>query len=297
MKIQQHLYTLLEKPGENKISYWLNVCIYILILISIVSLMLSTIDEFNSEYNTVLTIIKHIVMPIFIVEYIARLYASGTLNQYGGLSGKLRYMITPYAIIDLLSILPYLLIGLDLNSAFIRSLRLLRIFRLFRMKKYAVFAKVMQQIVTSNKEQFIVLLFYMLVIIILLSFIIFELEHDAQPEVFSNIFQTLWWSVATLTTVGYGDMYPITAAGKFATAIISIVGIAFIAIPGGIFASEFINACGNNKEQDQNANACWKCGSHETEVLSSEPTVSYKDQNKTFSELKHCRGCEQYWLN
>ena len=255
--------------------------------------MLSTVDEFNDKYKNIFSLLNDIIMPIFILEYLVRVYVSGVLDPYKGFIGKLKYMLTPYALIDLISIAPYLLTGLDLNSTFMRSLRLLRIFRLFRMKKYAIFAKVMQDILSSKKEQFIVLLFFTLVIIVLLSFIIFELEHAVQPNVFSNVFQTLWWAVATLTTVGYGDMYPVTTLGKFITAIISIIGIGFIAIPGGIFASEFINSFEKNKAE--NEGTCIKCSSSAIESI-GDPVVNCNDDKKIFSELKYCKDCKQHWL-
>ncbi len=295
MALQDKLYSLLEEPEKNKYSYALNIFIYALILISITSLMISTIDEYEEKYSYILISIQHIIMPIFVLEYGFRVYAAGSLKKYSGFIGKLKYITSAYAIIDLIVIIPYIFTGFDFNNAFIRSLRFFRIFRLFRMKKQAEFVKVISQILSSKKEEFTVLLFCTFAIIIFLSFIVFEAEHKAQPEVFTNIPQTLWWAVATLTTVGYGDMYPISTLGKFITAIVSILGIAFIAIPGGIFASEFVNIFSKRKLQRKNNKKCLQCGSTNV-VFINNPELSFNGEIKKFEKLKHCKDCGFYSL-
>lgn len=294
MNMQGYLYTILEEPEKNKTAYWINVFLYTLIIISIVSLMLSSVQEYHLEYKTLFTNINSTIMIIFIFEYLLRVYASGKLTIYNGFKGKLKYAMTPYAIVDLLTILPFMIVGFGFDTAFIRSLRLLRVFRLFRIKKYASFIQKIQKIVISQKEEFSVLLFFTLLILILLSFIIFEVENEAQPEIFTNIFQTFWWAVATLTTVGYGDMYPITTMGKLITAIISILGIAFIAIPGGIFASEFMNSI-SKKEDIIDDNICPKCSASSIK-LSLNPTISVNDESLKFNEFKECPSCKFSWL-
>jgi len=257
--------------------------------------MLYSVDEIRDKYGNLLELVRNIIMPIFVIEYGFRLYASGSLSKYKGLMGKLKYVMTPYALIDLLSILPYLLVNTGFNSSFIRSLRLLRIFRLFRVKKYAIFVQLMKKILSNIKEELIVLLFYTVVMIIILSFIIFEVEHEAQPDVFSNIFQTMWWAVATLTTVGYGDMYPITAAGKIITTVISIIGIGFVAIPGGLFASEFISSLAVEKEKNNAQKKCLKCGSSKNRTLHN-PTLNYSGKTVTYKAIHICEKCQFTWL-
>ena len=295
MTLQKKLYVLFEKPGESRASFILNTVIYILIILSIVNLMFYSVEPVREKYGYILEGIRNIVMPIFILEYLGRLYASGYLNEYKGVKGKLRYMVTPYAIIDLLAVLPYILLNSGFNSSFIRSLRLLRIFRLFRVKKYAIFIRLMKQILHNLKEELTVLFLYTLVVIVVLSFIIFDIEHEAQPEVFSNIFQTLWWAVATLTTVGYGDMYPITAAGKFITAVITIIGIGFVAIPGGMFASEFMEAIAQEKKKKGNGLKCLNCGSTEIQSF-SDPIVEYASQKQTYDLINICSKCNFTWV-
>jgi len=295
MTLQKKLYILFEKPGESRASFILNTIIYILILLSILNLMFYSVAPVREKYGYILEGIRNTVMPIFILEYIGRLYAAGYLKEYKGIKGRLRYMITPYAIIDMLAILPYILLSYGFNSSFIRSLRLLRIFRLFRVKKYAIFIRLMKQILYNIKEELTVLFLYTLVVLVVLSFIIFDIEHEAQPEVFSNIFQTLWWSVATLTAVGYGDMYPITVAGKLITAVIVLIGIGFVAIPGGMFASEFISAIVEEKKRKGNRLKCLKCGATKIEIFSN-PMVVCASKKQTYNMLCVCSKCHFTWM-
>ncbi len=260
-----------------------------MILLSVLILMLESVKSYDSVYGAWLDALTNIIMPIFVVEYLLRIYAIGIDKRYAGVLGRVKYIKTPYAIVDLLSILPFLASGLNLNTSFIRSLRLLRIFRLLRMKKSNVFLIKIKDICLSKKEDFSVLLFFILISLVILSFVMFRFEHEAQPEVFSNIFETLWWAVATLTTVGYGDMYPITATGKAITSFISIIGIAFVAIPGGIFASEFINHVSKAK------NKCPTCGGEDVKII-NDIIIQANDKTLKRRSLNQCKSCRFEWV-
>jgi voltage-gated potassium channel len=293
MSLQSKLYTFLEEPQSSKISFYFNIFIYSLIIISILNLMLSTVASYQKNYGVLFETIRNIIMPIFIIEYFLRFYAAGHLKVYKGFQGRLKYFFSFYALVDLLSILPYVLINVGFTSSFIRSLRLLRIFRLFRAKKYAVFIKLMQNIMFNIKEELIVLAFFTAIILLLLAFSVFEIEHEAQPKVFTNIFQTLWWAVATLTTVGYGDMYPVTSLGKFITGTISIIGIAFVAIPGGMFASEFIAQISNKKEKltVDNKENCPECNSQNF-IRMEKPFFELDGKVLMMKSVDICQDCK-----
>ena len=173
MTLQDKLYKLFEEPEKSKASFMLNALIYVLIFISILNLMFLSVEPIRKEYGDIIVLIRNIIMPIFVIEYLLRVYASGSLSKYKGIWGKVKYVKTPYAIIDLLSILPFILLNTGFNSSFIRSLRLLRIFRLFRVKKYANFIQQMRKITSNMKEELLVLLFYTAVLLVMLSFAIF----------------------------------------------------------------------------------------------------------------------------
>ncbi len=252
MTLKEKLYIIFEDPSRSKLGLFFNGLIYFLIIASIVNLMLISVSSYNEKYGDIFQLIRNIIMPIFIFEYILRLYASGFLSRYRGIKGKIKYILTPYAIIDFLAILPYFLVTFGVSDSFIRSLRLLRVFRLFRARKYIVFMRLIKRIIGNIKEELIVLVFFTFIVIVILSFIMYDVEHEAQPEAFSDIFTTMWWSVATLTTIGYGDLYPITPLGRILTSFIAIIGIGFVAIPGGMFASEFMNEIMKKKKKKLN---------------------------------------------
>jgi len=163
------------------------------------------------------------------------------------------------------------------------------------MNKYARFIHTLGDIIKTKQEEFSVILIYTLILLVMLAFVIYGIEHEAQPDVFSNIPQTLWWAVATLTTVGYGDMYPITAEGKFITAVISLLGIGFVAIPGGILASEFTERLQEEKTKECKLHTCPKCTSEKIEVVQN-PKVIVEGKEKSFQSLHHCKSCDFEWL-
>lgn len=145
------------------------------------------------------------------------------------------------ALIDLFAILPFflpLLIPIDLR--FIRALRLLRIFRLLKLGRYSYALSLLSRSLQNIKEVIAVAFFALVIILILASSMMFYIENEAQPEKFSSIPDTMWWAIATLTTVGYGDIYPITPLGKFLGSFIAILGIGMFALPAGVLAIAFL---------------------------------------------------------
>ena len=161
---------------------------------------------------------------------------------------RIKYMFTPFMIIDLLVLLPFYLSFFNIDLGFLRTLRVLRIFKLFRIAKFVEFDNILAQIFTEKKEEFIFVLVASVIILFTITPLVFYFEHDAQPEVFKSMFDTLWWAVVTFTTIGYGDMFPITAMGRIFTTLLSILGIAFYAIPGSIFTSALLEKMDHKKK-------------------------------------------------
>lgn len=157
-----------------------------------------------------------------------------------------------------MAILPfYLPLFMIYDLRFIRILRLLRLFRFFKLGRYLNASKVIGNVFRSKKEELVLSFVITFFLVIVASSVMYYAEHDAQPEKFSSIPETMWWSVATLTTVGYGDEYPITSLGKFLTACISILGIGMFALPAGILASGFSDEF---KKMKGEKNFCPHCG-------------------------------------
>ena len=164
------------------------------------------------------------------------------------------------ALIDLFAILPFyipFLIPIDLRV--LRALRIVRLFRLFKINRYTTAINKLTKVFRKTSYQLLSSMFIVFLLMIITSVIMYNVENAAQPDVFENAFSGMWWAVATLTTVGYGDIYPITAIGKFLSAIIALLGIGLVAVPTGIISAGFMECINDEKENDQK-HFCPYCG-------------------------------------
>ena len=235
-----NIYLILEKPSEHPLGKLMNLFIFFLVVVSTIILYLSSVKELSPYFN-MFESIELIVMIIFTIELIVRFVAIGENPKYQGIYGKLKYCTNPFIIIDFLVVVPYYLLFFGIDLIFLRILRLLRIFKLFRHTQYDRFDDIIVSIFKENSSKFIVVLIISAVLVEFTAPIIYYIERAAQPEVFSSMPAALWWTVVTFTTVGYGDMYPVTALGRIVSTIVSVLGISFYAIPGAIFTSALMN--------------------------------------------------------
>lgn len=176
---------------------------------------------------------------VFLVEYVARVWSIGEQPEHAGLRGRLAYVVKPFAIIDLLALLPFFL-GILGGEAFV--LRVIRVLRLLAISKMIRYSEAMRIVVGAVIERRFELLFAMMLaglMILVASSALYIVEGDKQPEAFGSILRSMWWAVVTLTTVGYGDVVPQTVAGKFFAGITALAGIGMIAMPTGILAASF----------------------------------------------------------
>jgi voltage-gated potassium channel len=203
-----------------------------LIIVSLISFSLETLPNLDSSVSIVLTYVEIFCVVIFSFEYISRIYVSKL---------PFKYIFSFFGIIDLLAILPfYIAMGIDL-----RSLRIFRVFRLFRTLKLVRYNKALSRFSLAMKiakEELILFLIATLIMLYLVSAGIYLFENDAQPEMFSSIFHSLWWASVTLTTVGYGDVYPITVGGKIFTFFVLLIGVGIVTIPAGLVATALAKA-------------------------------------------------------
>jgi voltage-gated potassium channel len=258
-KTKSLVYELLDpSQGGNRADKVVNSFVVGLILLNTLAVILETVESIYKPYSAIFNAVELFSVIVFSTEYVLRVWTCTANPKYrGSLSGRIKYIFSFGAIIDLLAILPFyipLLGGKDLR--FVRSLRLLRFFRFFKLGRYLNASKLIGNVFRAKKEELVLSFVITLFLIVLASCIMYYAEHDAQPEKFSSIPETMWWSVATLTTVGYGDEYPITALGKFLTACISILGIGMFALPAGILASGFGDEFKKLKKQE---NCCPYC--------------------------------------
>ena len=195
-----------------------------LILLYMLSLSLETVPSLN-KYADIFSTISIIITTIFVAELVLRLIVT---------EHPLKYLTSFYGIVDLVAILPAL-VGADTKS--LRALRLLRIFKLFKSKQINDAVIRLQLAFHEIKRDLLVFSFLAFIFIYFSAVGIYHFEHEAQPEQFGSIPASLWWAIVSLTTVGYGDAYPITAAGKFFAGIVLIIGIGIVALPTGLIAS------------------------------------------------------------
>jgi voltage-gated potassium channel len=166
-------------------------------------------------------------------------------------------MKTPLAIIDLLSFLPFYLVFLPLDLRFLRIFRLMGLFRMFKITRYLEAFNLVKRVLTDRKEQLLLSIVFILFVLVLISTIMFYVERGAQPEAFSSIPATMWWGVATLTTVGYGDVVPITTLGKILGGMFTITGVGLLALPAGILSSGFFEQMHSSR---RTRHTCPHCG-------------------------------------
>ena len=209
-----------------------------LILISIITFSIETLPNLKQSTLELLHITEVIIVSIFTLEYLLRLYVADK---------KLNYIFSFYGLIDLIAIIPfYINAGIDL-----RSLRIFRLFRLaqsFKLIRYSKAMRRFSQAFMMAKEEFIVFGILTIMLLYLSAVGIYYFEHTAQPEAFKSIFHSLWWGVTTLTTVGYGDVYPVTLGGRIFTFCILIIGLGIVAIPAGIIASSLSETRKSNND-------------------------------------------------
>ncbi len=239
---RKRLWQILEKGNEkDKASVYTDIFLITLIILNIVAVVLETVDSIYNVYKLYFIIFERVSTFIFLIEYIMRVWVSIEQNsskkKLSKVVVRLKYMTTWPAIIDLLAVLSGLL-----PMIFEIDLRILRALRMLRLLKFSRYFKVMNLLLGVLKEErqsFLAAMFLLTIAMLIASTGIYIFEKDAQPDKFGSIPEAMWWAVATLTTVGYGDVTPITAMGKIFGALITIIGIGTVALPSGILASGF----------------------------------------------------------
>lgn len=260
MGLKQSTYKILEKGSHGKAANRVfDFIIMGFIILSVISIILESIDEVNNQIGSFLKIFNIITVIIFSVEYILRIYISDlTHPEKNKTISALKFIFSANGIIDLLAILPfYLPMVTRLDLRFLRMLRLTRFLRILKVNRYNNSLNLIWDVIKEKKPELAVTGFVTFTILVLSSFIMYYVEGEKQPESFPNILASFWWAVATLTTVGYGDVYPITALGKIISGLIAILGIGLIALPTGIIGSGFMSKI---EEQKGNKITCPHCG-------------------------------------
>lgn len=227
-----------------------------LITLNVVAVILESFQSIYRPFEEYFFVFELFSVLVFTLEYVLRLMTADL--HYKGLKHPyLRQFFSFYSLVDLFSILPfYLPMILPFDLRFLRVLRVVRIFRVLKLNRYNRAMKLIGSVVKREKEALLMTVFIVILLLLLSSTMMYYVENEAQPDKFENILSSLWWAVATLTTVGYADIYPITFWGKVLSGAISILGIGLVALPTGIISSGFIGEVVKRKQLPR----CPHCG-------------------------------------
>lgn len=259
--IRRRIYQIIEKSeGNDNPSLIFDWFIIILIVINVAAVILESFASISMKYSDELQLLETISVIIFSIELILRLItADYKYSNYSRVVSIVKYILSFMFIIDFLAILPFylpLLIVIDLR--FLRVLRLTRILRVLKVQRYSRSLNLIGSVFKKKKYDLIITLFVTFILLLLASSVMYYVENNSQPESFPNIIASFWWAIATLTTVGYGDVYPVTILGKILSGIIALLGIGIVALPTGIISSGFTEVLESTKK-DKN-NYCSNCG-------------------------------------
>lgn len=239
---KQRLYHILERGRpEDSVSQVVDWMLIVLIVANVAAAAAGTIEPLYERYKQAFWAFEVSSVAIFTVEYLCRLWVCTehlSLSDYGPIKARLKFALSLYSLIDLLAILPFYL-ALIVPMADLRFLRVFRLLRLLKLVRYSPALATLWQVLVNERRALAAALLIMVILLIISSTAIYHVEHDVQPEHFGSIPAAMWWAVATLTTVGYGDVVPVTSLGRAIGGLVMIFGLAMFALPVGILASGF----------------------------------------------------------
>ena len=254
--IKQRTHEVLEGTRvDDRLSQGVQWFIIALIVLNVAAFILATVPWLEERYNTFFLWFERFSVAVFTVEYLLRVWACTEDERFSGrpVLGRLRFMVTPAAIIDLLAILPFYLPRATgaLDGRALRALRLFRLLRLLKLGRFSQSIVVFSNVMKNKRDQILIAGIVVAVLLVLASSLMYVAEHRVQPEAFSSIPAAMWWGAVTLTTVGYGDVTPVTTAGRVLGGVIAVLGIGLFALPAGILSSGFEEALEQFEEEDE----------------------------------------------
>ncbi|HLF34244.1 MAG TPA: ion transporter [Cyclobacteriaceae bacterium] len=254
MKIKT--FQFVEKGAHGRrINLAFDYAIMVLITLNVIAIILDTIPPISDSYAALFHYFELVSVIIFSLEYLMRLYVSDLTHPSSGrIKSALKFVFSPYGIIDLVSILPFylpFLIKMDLR--FLRMIRLMRFFRVLKLTRYNNSLNLIWEVIKEKRDELAMTGFVTLLFLLIASILIYFIEGAAQPESYPNLLTCFWWAIATLTSVGFEDIYPITGFGKFLSSLLAIFGIGLIAIPTGLISAGFMEKISKKNEGTKNA--------------------------------------------
>lgn len=240
--IKHRVFEIIQAGKEgDRVSKFFDLFIIILIVLNVIMVIADTFTV-PPSVREIFGIVETVSVIIFTIEYLCRIWTSDYLYpELSPAKARIKYIFSFMALIDLLAILPFYIpyvIHIDLRV--LRLLRMIRLLRIFKVNRYTDALTGMLKVFKAKASQLFSSMLIVFLLMIIASVIIYSVENPAQPDKFENAFSGLWWAIATLTTVGYGDIYPITALGKILSAVIAVLGIGLVAVPTGIISAGFM---------------------------------------------------------
>jgi len=256
MAFKRRVWEVVEVAKEgDRLSRAFDTFILGLIFLNITAVILETVEWLYALSATFFRAFEWGSVLVFTVEYAARGWSCTVDSRYAhSVFGRLRFVARPLMLIDLVAIAPFYLASYG-SLRVVRVLRLFRLFRVLKVARYSRAVKTLGAVFNAKREELLVAVFVLLMLLVLSSSLIYCTEHEAQPDNFASIPDAMWWAVATLTTIGYGDVHPVTTWGKIVASIIAVLGIALFALPAGILASGFLEEL-----QSKKRTVCPHCG-------------------------------------
>ena len=230
---------------EDKDFTLIEKIIFFLIILNCVFVIVESEKLIYLQYSQFFDLAKFFFGIIFLIEYICRLIAVDQINKFKGLSGKIKYIFTLPALIDLIALVPLFLIGVN-EGFLVRLLRAIRIFSILRFGRFSESVDFILHAIYDRRHELIFSLLLTLSLMLLSATVLYVAEGDLQEEAFGSILRALWFSSAALLSTGYGDYTPITFIGRFAAVCTALFGIGAVALPAGILASAFTDRKNKN---------------------------------------------------
>lgn len=266
MSLKRRIFFLIDEKGRKK-SPWnrfFHLTVAALIWMSVIAIVLESFQPIRGKFQWFFDAFELLTVIVFTTEYLLRFWTADL--KYKKLStwqARWKFVVSPMGIIDLLAVLPFFLpIFFKFDLRFIRILRIIRLLRIFKLNRYTRALTLFTHVFYEKRNELGITLFVMFLMLLMSSTIMYYLESDVQPDEFPDIISTFWWSVATLTTVGYGDVYPVTGWGKLVSGVIAILGIGLVALPTGILSAGFIEKIEERHEEKHHAQKPFKFCPH-----------------------------------
>lgn len=306
--LRKTIHLVLERELHTKISEFVHYFLMALILLTVVAIVLESDANIYSEYESLFRVLEIISLVVFTIEYFLRVWSSSEVKKYRSFRGKIKYILTPMALVDLMAILPvWFGIFVYRDLMILRTLRLVRVFKLTR---YSRSMNLLIAVMRQESANIFSAFFVLTILILIASTGMHIVEGNFQPKQFGTIPKAIWWATVTLTTVGYGDVVPLSAPGKVFGIVILMSGIGMAALPAGILASGFTKEINRRKEKFKHKVMHFmadgildKNERKKLKKLANELAIPSQDVNSVIWEIKQmqlkitelsCPHCQKY---